>query len=334
MTHSNGCYCCSSGGVPSVVKRPGGSSEGQESSEFSSLLQGISTSSSTSHPSSAIKLPSSSKGQEPAKKKTEKTPQKSTNIAASSSAKKTKSDPDPFSAAMNALTKLNISPSTGEVNSSSVKKPSQNNAEGDAKVKKVDKDAKLPRRKEKTENLEGREKQDGGSKERELSPAVAAIFEAVNKKSDDVRKKEKSPKKSPDKAKTSTTGRSVKNVNSKSSAALKDLLHIGSTSPSSPSSILGHPSHSVPSPNPSAGFPNTFPVHGAMQPTVPEAVWKLMRPSMNRMSSPSAGHRAGPPRGALLPDPYLYAQFPVRGEKLSNFESLHGKKRESPVLSK
>ena len=223
----------------------------------------------TSHPSTAFKQQPQ---QNKATHKKAEQPLKDSGQARHPGYPKTGKD-DRFSAAMSALGSLDIS-SPGTL-------PQQGAApmrEGGA-----DKMAARPRqelgRPKTMEGPQNAKKTGGGGEksERELSPSVAAIFEAAGKRSGEGK---------PGSDISMATGANTRServaVDSESSTALKNLLNIGAPPPSNYPAPQGDP-----------------------PPDVPEAVRKLMRPSL----APPLGHPSGP---GLLPNPYNTHHF-MRG---------------------
>lgn len=170
-----------------------------------------------------------------------------------------------------------------------------------SRTKESSKPKKLEEGGKKLEDVSRLDEPTGGEgKKRELSPSVAAMFEAVSKKSSESLM-ETTPNPSSSDPRT---------VSETTSTALKNLLHIGSP-PSAPfSGSFGPPGL----PNRHSGPPET----GVPRPHVSDAVLKLMRPPMSITPGGRRGPRPGfqpmPPRPGLLPNPYTSPpQFPIRG---------------------
>ncbi len=239
-------------GVPKIVQR------GHEDSEFSKIRDAT-----PSHPSSAIKQsPSKSKpvGRFPAKNKGGSGEQ------------------DQFSAAVDALSKLDMS--------------SQGDLVEEGDISKREKRA--PSRDNKPHKGQGRSLGfKGNPKERELSPSVAAIFEAVGTK---VKEEEERMRISPKKD-TNDGDKPSSAVESGSSAALKNLLRIGVPAPT-PTGGGGGDAGAPPPPEPAS--------------QMPESLLKLMNPNLG--GRPPASEVL-PQRSALLPNPYT--QLPPRGKGFS-----------------
>ena len=257
------------------------------------MLQELSGAAAAAHPASAHKSPTQgiqTRKDPPPKRSTRQPKAKETKKPAGGKSDAGKK-PINFSAAMTALGKLDV---TSEKATESKK---EGHDGGGAVVKKDSKALQGMKT-----GLEVGGKEDKGGKEaRELSPAVAAIFDAVNKSSGEgaigkdgpanKANSELSPMKS-------TKPEQVVKASDGSTAALKNLLHIGD--PSSSSSIPTPPAGS-------SGPPMNYSPRPP-DPRIPHAILKLMR-------TPHFMARGPPqqplPRPGLLPNPYTYPQQPA-----------------------
>lgn len=312
-----------------------------QSSEFSALLQEMTA----SHPASAIKGPSSSKQQlqeagkqtaTPSNKqvppqKVKKVKKESLATAKKESSKKAKNE-DPFSAAISALGNLDIS-STMTSTADDVK---QQKATEDVVANSIDHRTKAgPSVQKNVRSKVGsdvstqkqprpaREGTRQGKNTRDLSPSVAAIFDAVSRKSDEAMGKGDVASR-PHPEGGATSQHTTPKAESEGSAALKNLLKIGSPPPPSspgptppvplPTSTTTRPPTARPpnprfpsiQPNirpPRAEAPTTAP-HQQFTPEMMEMMQRLVRPPVA-----PADYRPG-----LLPNPYSSPpQFPVPG---------------------
>lgn len=259
----------------------------------------------TSHPSSAIKktsLPAKAPQRDTSKKSE---PLKEKAASKGSSASKERVE-DRFSAAVDALAKLDIfSPGVetrtkdkGKKHESVLLQSDTPKAKGSSKAKpKVEEGGGERVAKQQTRTIPSREPakseakpakervaDEGGKKSRELSRSVAAIFEAASNET-----LSKSPV-----SDSFAAPQGKPNVVDNTSAALKNLLHIG-TPPSNPAPL----NTSRPS-NPLGGPQPNFPQH------ISPSVLKLMRPSM--LTLPGYA-----PRPGLLPTPYGPQMQTMRG---------------------
>ena len=216
---------------------------------------------------------------------------------------------DMFSAAISALGSLDIASPSSEAKKDEGKEVSETERGATRQQRRTTSEAKKPE----GEN-EGKKP---GKKARDLSPSVAAIFEAVSKESDKAMGKGSPAAASPHPQGVAGSQNVV--AESDSSTALKNMLHIttpGTCGPPNqpPPLITGPPNQPPPlitgPPNPATYGPNGNPPPSRPFPS--EAVLKLMRPSV----APPRGHAY--PRPGLLPDPAYGArpQFPLPGEDL------------------
>lgn len=303
--------CSSSEGLLGLIARePSAKVKGQQQqkqrqeTEFGAFLQEMTA----SHPASAIKQPSQAKAAQKEvvrKSQSMKTVQKAAKESSAVSGGG-KDGGDRFSAAVDALAMLDISspPGARQMESNGVgKSAKQESVSGQTKAKDAMARSKVKGGTEKAaqphvKSVLSREevaesdttpaKDSVGMDEkgsRELSPSVAAVFEAASNKG---LKKVPAPSQQGVKPEQKPDAES-------SSAALKNLLHIGSP----PSHPAPHPLNIAPPrpPGPQANLPPQQPMSAA--------VLKLMRPSMLTLP----GHA---PRPGLLPGPYG-PTLPMRG---------------------
>lgn len=281
----------------------------KEETEFSAFLQEMTaTAAVASHPSSAFKTSSlpAKTPQGDTSKKSELLKKKA--ASKGSAASKERVEEDRFSAAVDALAKLDISQikvkdkekkpikhesvllqiDTTKGKSSSKARPNDEEGGGERGAKQQIVTI-LSREADKAEAKPAKEKvaDEEMKKSRELSPSVAAIFEAAGNET-----LSKSPV-----SDSFATPQGVNKPDQKttvmdnSSAALKNILHIGTPSANPAPTNTPRPSNPLGTPQPQHISPS---------------VLKLMRPSMLTLPGYT-------PRPGLLPNPYGPQMHPMRG---------------------